>query len=1168
MANNKPQLPIVAIGASAGGIEALTEFLAAVPEKSGCAYIILVHMATNPESKLAEVLGHHSKVGVKLARDGMELVADTVYVAPAGFDATVRNSALIVRERDEDVQPQRPVDNLFESVAMEAHECAVCIVFSGTGTNGTAGIRTVKAEGGLIIAQEPSTARFPGMPRSAIASGLVDLVLPPPKIPQMLLDFLHHPYLKLAQEDEAAQPERQLASVLALLKTRSNHDFRGYKKRTLTRRVFRRMGLRRIDRIEDYLQVLRTQPEEVKALVSDLLISVTGFFRDPEAWEELDEHVIRPLIQERDSDVPIRIWVPACATGEEAYTIAMLVLERSEEAQKNIDIKVFATDADVNGLAKARAAVYPASAVAGMSPERLRRFFEQQDDTYRIKKDLRELVIFAPQDILADPPFSRLDLVTCRNLLIYLEPPLQKRVISLLHFSLRDGGHMFLGNAEAISGNEPLFRTVSKKWRIFRRVGPTRHDLVNFPSGASRPAGPETVTPMPAARTRLKAVDQAQKMMVDEFAPPSVLIDDHYRVLYYHGDTEPYLRQPSGEPTNDLLALLREGLRTKLRAGVQAVLKQGARTHFTTRVRRQDGYAPVEVTIIPAHGEQEHEPQILITFSDAIEQAAAADQNAPQAPAESSVITEHDLEEELRSVREELRSTIEQLETSNEEMKASNEEITSMNEELQSTNEELETSKEELQSLNEELNTVNAQLQSKVEELEDRTNDLNNLLNSSDVATLFLDTHFSIRWFTPAMRSLLDILPTDIGRPVSHFALKFEDSTFLNDSELVLQNLIPREAEVRNEEGRWYMRRILPYRTEDNRIDGVVVTFTDITERRRWEEDIRLARDFAEHIVDSLLEALVVLEPDLRIKKANPCFLEMFKLSAAEIEGRSIYEIARGDWDIPELRRLLTPEAIQTRELHNTLIERQFRDVGKRTLSVNVRRLDGGLVLLVIKDVTALTDYERRQDLLLAELQHRVKNILASVQAMARMTHQRSASLGEFWDSFQGRLMALATTQELLTRAKVEKVELRELVERELAAQGARPEDYRIEGPELPLTAKAAENLALALHELTTNATKHGALRQPGGQVEIKWQLADSHVRFEWIEQGGPTVEAPKRRGFGTELMEKAIPYQLRGKTKLEFSPEGVRCTIDFGIAGNIHAERRGVEDGSGMNRN
>jgi two-component system, chemotaxis family, CheB/CheR fusion protein len=1159
MAKKTDQFPIVAIGASAGGIEALNAFLGAVPADSGMAYVILLHMPLNDDSKITDVLGAHIELPVKFAKTGVSMQPNTVYVAQPGFDVVLRDGSFIAHERDDSIHPQRPVDNLFESIAADVHERAIAIILSGTGTNGTAGIRAIKAEGGLVIAQSLSSTRFPGMPRSAIASGFVDLVLAPAAMPRAILDYASHPYMsrEVVDDDESSkdrESDRQLSSVLALIKTRCNHDFRGYKKRTLTRRIFRRMGLRRVDTVPDYLLILRNEPEELKALVGDLLISVTGFFRDPEAWQELDERVITPLVQERDPDVPVRIWVPACATGEEAYTIAMLLLERCRSSQKNLDIKVFATDADTNALAKARAAVYPASAVAVLPQEQLTRFFDRQDDTYRVKKELRELVVFAPQDIVADPPFSRLDLITCRNLMIYLETPLQKRVLSLLHFALREGGYLFLGNAETVGGNETLFRVVSKKWRIFSRVGPTRHDLVDFPVAGAIKSHTFQTTPNSAPnRMRQKATDQAQRVMVDEYAPPSVLVDEHCRVLYYHGDTEPYLRQPAGEPTNDLLMLVREGIRSKLRGGVQKVLKEGKRTQFAVRVRRQTGYVPVHITIIPAQHEPDQELRLLISFMESSANLPAANPGSGDAAAES-IITEHDIEEELRSVREELRSTIEQLESSNEEMKASNEEITSVNEELQSTNEELETSKEELQSLNEELNTVNTQLQSKVEELEDRTNDLNNLLNSADIATLFLDIRFSIRWFTPAMRDLLDILPTDIGRPVSHFALKFEDPAFLKEAELVLQTLIPRESEVRNEEGRWYMRRILPYRTEDNRIDGVVVTFTEITERRKWEEDIRQARDFAERILDTLQESLVVLEPTLRVKTANRTFFETFKLPRTDVEGRLMFDLGRGDWDIPDLRLILSPaELSKTRSLHhNATIEHEFRELGKRTLSVNIRLLDGGMILLVIKDVSDLQDFQRRQDILLAELQHRVKNILASVQAIARMTHQRSTSLEEFWESFQGRLIALATTQELLTRARVDRVELNELVVQELTAQGARMENYRVGGPPLNLTAKAAQNIALALHELTTNATKHGALTRPDGLIEVKWDVTDGQIRFEWIESGGPSVTKPSRRGFGTELIEKAIPYQLRGKTKLDYKPDGLHCTFEFGTPGNI----------------
>lgn len=1155
MTRRDDKFPIVAIGASAGGIEAIGAFLSTLPDDTGIAYLVLLHMAADPNSKLLDVLASETRVPIKLADTGDKIEPNNIYVAPPGSDLIVRQGACIVRPRVEDIHPQRPVDDLFESVAADAQERGICIIMSGTGTNGTAGIRNAKAAGCLVIAQDPASARFASMPRSAIASGMVDVVLAPTEMPQALLDYIQHPYLRFEQIVNLTEgpSDSQVTPVLALLRTRANHDFRGYKKRTILRRVFRRMGLRRIDRLEDYVQVLRGEPKEVKALVGDLLISVTGFFRDAAGWEELNERVIRPLVQECGSDEPMRAWVPACATGEEAYTVAMLMLEACLDAQKRVDIKIFATDADVDALVKARNGIYPASAVAGLSPERLNRFFDKNDESYRVKKFLRDVVIFATQDLVADPPFSRLDLVTCRNVLIYLEPPLQKRVISLLHFALRQGGYLFLGNAETLTGNETLFRTVSKKWRIFRRTGQTRHDLVSFAvsdlpkrPGVERPAEPGAV------RTQGKASDQAQRALVGAFAPPSVLIDERARVLYYHGDLEPYLKQPRGEPSNELVTLVREGLRSKLRSGIQEAVKTERRTRVAGQVRRESGYVPVEVSIIPVDLSPEREQRMLVSFSD-LARHTARGEDAPQPRGGDLVISEQDLEEELRLAREELRSTIEQLEGANEELKASNEEITSINEELQSTNEELETSGEELQSLNEELNTVNAQLQGKVEELEDRTNHLNNLLNSADIATLFLDTRLTIRWFTPAVRALFDLRPTDIGRPVSHFAPKFDDGSFTKDAERVLQSLIPQQSEVRGEDAYWYVRRILPYRTEDNRIDGVVVTFIDITERKTWEEEIRRAREFAERIIATLQESLVVLEPDLTVRTANRAFYETFKLLRGEVEGHKLFELVGGEWDVPELRTALSGDLPLESTMHQVVVEQQFRALGTRTLSINIRSLQlGRQILLAINDITERRDYERRQEILLAELQHRVKNILASVQAIARMTHDRSTSLGDFWGSFQGRLMALAGTQELLTRAKLEKVSIAELVERELAAQGARNQDFRIQGPELALTAKAAQNLALALHELTTNATKHGALAQSGGRVEVKWQLNDGHVYFEWIETGGPAVIRPQHRGFGLDLIEKAIPYQLHGKTKVDFMPEGLRCRLEFGVPGNL----------------
>ena len=875
-ANTPLTMPVVGIGASAGGIEALGRFFDAMPPDSGCAFVVVLHLDPRHESAMAHVLSARTAMPVAQVKDGMPIAPNHVYVIAPDTDLRVHEGALRVSRPSTPRGQRHPVDVLFASIATEQRERAIAIVLSGTGNNGTEGLKAIRAEGGMSLVQTPETAKFDGMPRSAIAADMADHVLAPEAMPEAVLRYVRHGYFTAPAEAEpppAKKGEATLEQVLELLRASAGHDFGGYKRSTQRRRVHRRMGLGNIETLNEYMDELRANPEEVQRLVADLMINVTGFFRDPEAWQVLAEQVIRPLIAERENGTAIRVWAPACSTGEEAYSIAMLVTEQAEAAGKRFDLKVFATDAQEENLRKARDGVYPAAAVTGLSAERLRRFFHKLDGSYQVTKELRDMVVFAVQNLLRDPPFSRLDLVSCRNCLIYLEPDAQQRIIALCHFALRQGGHLFLGNAETVGRHDDLFETVSKKWRIYRRVGPTRHDLIDYPK-ARTPAKPtmadepSPLLPEPTA----PVAEMARRALLEHFAPASVLIDQKGGVLYFHGATRDYLEQPSGEPTRDLLTMARDGLALKLRAAIREASKDNRNVTVNARVREGKTSRSVAITVMPltalsAGG------SLLVSFAPA-PKASDQVQSATREEVAEASSSERALQEELTTTRAELRNTIEHLETANEELKASNEEATSMNEELQSTNEELETSKEELQSFNEELNTVNNQLHHKIGELEAATNDLNNLLAGSDTATLFLDDKFRIKWFAPATKELFDFVSTDIGRPIAHFARKFSDEKLLRDAETVLMKLTAIEAEVPSDAGRWYRRRMLPYRTRDNRIAGVVVTFIDITDRKRASDAATEARIYSETIVETIRQPLLVLNGALRVQSANQAFYD------------------------------------------------------------------------------------------------------------------------------------------------------------------------------------------------------------------------------------------------------------------------------------------------------
>jgi two-component system, chemotaxis family, CheB/CheR fusion protein len=1151
--------PIVGIGASAGGIDALNRFFGSMPADSGLAFVVVLHLDPRHHSELASLLGRRTVMPVADIVDGIRIEPNRVYVIVPDKSLRVEGDLLRLSEPAEPRGHRHPVDVFFVSLAEHRRERAIAIVLSGTGSNGTQGMKEVKASGGLAVVQDPATAQFDGMPRSAVTAGAADHVTAPEKMPEILLRYARHDYMTdpdgLAGKASDVQPV--LDPVLALLRARSGHDFRNYKPGTLQRRIHRRMGLANQGTLAEYADLLRSNPGEIVALVKDLMISVTGFFRDPEAWAALDETVLAPLVAERDGDVEIRIWVPACATGEEVYSLAMLVVERARAMHKTLNLKIFATDSQETNLAVARDGVYPAAAVSAISPQRLRRFFDRLDGSYQIKKELRELIVFASQNLLRDPPFSRLDLISCRNLLIYLDSKAQKRVVALFHFALREGGHLFLGNAETVGRHENLFDTVSKKWRIYRRVGPTRHDIVEFPllgtharlQHAEEPARPDAE---PA-----RAAEVARRALLDRYAPASVLIDQKGRILYFHGPTGDYLEQPPGEPTQDLLAMARDGLRQRLRAAVREATEKHNSVTVSAHVRQRQAVRVVSVTVAPLATSQALAGLLLVSFAPESEPRATAHPVSPSDREETeNAASQRTLEEELKSTRAELQSTIEQMESANEELKAANEEATSMNEELQSTNEELETSKEELQSYNEELHTINNQLQHKNQELENLSDDQNNLLAGTEVATIFIDMEHRIKWFSPASRELLDLVPSDTGRPLIHFAPKFDDPKLLYDVETVLEKLTRNEAEISSAAGRWYLRRLIPYRTRDNRVAGAVLTFTDITERKHAADDVNEARVYAEAVVDTVRQPLLTLDAELRVQSANRAFYTLFQVPAKGTRNRQIYELGNGQWNIPALRKLFEDVLPENAVIEDFVVEHNFENLGRRIMLINARKLQRpgrpDLILVAIDDITIRSDAEAHRDVLISEMSHRVKNVLAAVQSIASQTLRQSGSLEGFKAAFNGRLHALAGAHDLLVDEGWAGSDMRQLVRRTLEPYRAGDVCGRItvDGPRLTLRTQTGVALTMILHELATNAAKYGALSTPNGTLDVNWQRENSggqpQIRLRWIEAGGPPVKTPSRRGFGSELIERSTTHELHGQAILDYREEGLHGELTF----------------------
>ncbi len=840
---------VVGIGGSAGGLEAFTEFFKAMPPDSGMAFVVIQHLPPDRESMIATILSRHTKMKVLDVEDGIPIQPNHVYIIRPGRTLTIQDGKLHLGDSVNQPRHTRPVDDFFRSLAEEQRERAICVIMSGMGSNGTAGAQAIKAVGGVCIAQDPVSAQFPSMPRNLIDVGGADYILPPGEMPEILIGYARHPYA--ADRTTAAQKlaieDNHLREILAIVQARTHHGFSGYKKPTMLRRIERRMGLNRVTDIGLYAKMLRQNSAEVIGLGDDLLIHVTGFFRDAQAWETLRQKVIVPLVQEKEPDAPIRCWVAGCASGEEAYSLGMLLIEELERVGHPIRVKIFATDSAERSLSHARNGIYPGGIEAEIPPERLQRFFDREDSVYRVRQNLRECVIFAPQNVLADPPFSKLDIASCRNLLIYLEPDVQKHVIAVLHFGLKPGGALFLGSSEGIPPTVPsMFETVDKKARIYRRDGARPPGLATFPlvRASSRVLGPETAaSPVGLPLVPPSVAQLTARALVAHHVPVAVTVDRNFRVVYFQGDTRRFLAQPGGAPTHDLIEMVNEDLRGAVRIALQRALADGStQTVPDGWLRDVDGRRHrIRVTASPLVPGKNPD-MFVVSFREHDDPLPPATEEADVAPAGADGDQWRD---EVRRLREELQSAMEELQASNEEHRAAAEEAMTINEELQSSNEELETSKEEMQSLNEELSTVNAQLHAKMDELQRTSGDLRSLLASTDIAVIFLDSQFQIRRYTPAARNLLEIIGTDVGRPLSDLAWKFTDPELLKDARSVLARLMPIEREVFAHDGRWYARRILPYRTVDDHIEGVVITFIDITERKKAHEAIAAAEGAA-----------------------------------------------------------------------------------------------------------------------------------------------------------------------------------------------------------------------------------------------------------------------------------------------------------------------------------
>jgi two-component system, chemotaxis family, CheB/CheR fusion protein len=956
--------PIVGIGASAGGLEAFELFFRHLSADSGMAFVLVSHLDPSHESILTEILQRSTAMPVIEAHDQLVVSPNAVYVIPPNREMAILNGALQLSVPERPRGQRMPIDTFLRSLADDQAENAVGIILSGTGTDGTLGLRAILGGGGISLVQKPDTARYDGMPSSAIQAGYASHVLPVEDMPAALLaGSRHHARHELGLRNQGAQMLSGMNQILLALRSATGHDFGQYKKSNIGRRIERRMAQHNIDDLLLYVRYIKEHPAELQILFKELLINVTSFFRDPDAFAFLKQEVLPQLLAGQPADYVFRVWVAACASGEEAYSIAILLREFMNETQREFKVQIFSTDLDEDAIATARAGVYPPNIAQDVSPERLHRFFVREEGAYRVKKEIREMVVFAIQNVIKDPPFTRLDLLSCRNLLIYFEPELQYRLLASFHYALKPGGALFLSPSESIGKHADLFAAQSTKWKLYRakHAGIGTRAMMHPP--AQRVADSGRAEDAAMAKTgEINFAELTRRALLRYYAPASVVIDLKGNILYVHGDTGEFLRPAPGQATLNVIEMARQGLSLELRQAIQAAVGQGVPTLNREIALKTDGnYHTVSFSLRQLPDRDAAEGLLLLSFHDAAPVSASArTQRRKRAvvPEEVSAETRRieALERELSYTRENLQATIEEQQSSNEELKSTNEEMQSTNEELQSTNEELETSKEELQSVNEELVTVNAELQTKIELLGSMQNDMKNLLDNINIGAVFLDEGLSIRRFTREATRVYRLLEPDVGRPLADIKSNLEGDDLIARSQTVLDTLLPYEVELHSVVGAWYLVRIQPYRTLDNVIEGVVLTFTDISKRVQAEMAVEHERQLAAGIVDTVREPLLVLGAALRVVSASRSFYRAFQVSEQETVGRAIYDLGNGQWNIPALRELLDNVLRHDQLFEDYAVEHNFPVIGRRKMLLNARRIQAEtaqepMILLAIEEV-------------------------------------------------------------------------------------------------------------------------------------------------------------------------------------------------------------------------
>lgn len=957
------KLPVVAIGASAGGLDALKKFFTAMSPDPGMAFVLVQHLDPTHESTLADLMSRYTPLKVVQAKDGMKVESDYLYIIPPNKDMGLMNRTIQLMEPVEPHGMRLPINFFLKNLAEDQKERSIAIIFSGFGSDGTIGIKSIKAAGGMVMAQDPATADSNSMPASAIQTGLVDFILPPEEMPEKLMNYVesaHKTIKKIITPKE--ETERALQKIFMLIRNRTSHDFSYYKENTVYRRISRRMNIHQIENIQTYLRYLQENPHEIDILFKELLINVTSFFRDEKSFDSFKNSLKELIKQKLDVD-NLRVWVPGCSSGEEVYSIAIIIHELLEEPGKNIDVQIFGTDIDIDALTTARSGTYPITIAEDVSPELLNKYFVKKDNVFTIRTDIREMVVFAPHDVLIDPPFTKLDVLSCRNLLIYLNGEAQQKVISNFNYALNKDGILFLGPSESVGEFVDAFNVVDKKWKIFKCVKSTEFirrfvevhpiprtlQLSNFETGIG-------LKQLNTSKS-VNIVNLAEKELLDIYVPPSAIITDFGEILYIHGRLGNYLEPAQGKAKLNIVEMAREGLKFELNSSIQnAISKKSEIVVEGLRVKNNGGHIFINLNVKPLELETT-KGLLIVSFEE-----VSVDKNGKKDKMKLNMVTKGDerireLESELNLTKERLNVTIEEMKSSNEELRSANEELQSMNEESQSTNEELETSKEELQSINEEMVTVNNELQMKIDELTQATDDMNNLFNSTEIAIIFLDRDLNIRRYTKEATNLIKMIESDVGRPFSDIATNLKYDNFTDDIQQVMDRVTFKETEIETEDGKWFQTRIMPYKTFKNVIDGVVITFNNITERKEQITDALDALELADSVVQTVREPLLVLDSKMKVVSANRSFYQTFKVTPENTIGKNLYIMGDRQWDITSLRNLLEDILPKKADLKDFVVEDDFPNIGHKKIILNARQIyqkgkGTSMILLAMEDVT------------------------------------------------------------------------------------------------------------------------------------------------------------------------------------------------------------------------